>query len=138
MKDMLLIDCNDVCRAMTAAAICHKKYGIAVAHAGNYAVPEVEPNMFAVQAAEQAEIDISAMRAVCLSEELLAQAEVIVGVTPSIAYHIRKEYPAYAAKVRELDIQDPFGMGQAAYAACVRALEEQLEVFCGTLHRTLC
>lgn len=124
---ILFVDCNDVCRAMIAAAVCRKKYGLAAGHAGDYAVEGQKPDGFAARAAESAGLDIAGERAIALTDELVRAADRVVGVSRSIAVHMKENYTDCADKIEHMNISDPFGQGEKAYENCVNEIEKQLE-----------
>ncbi len=63
-----------------------------------------------------------------VTEELMEQADMVVGITHRHAMELMFRYPAYATKIHvmPLDIADPYGGNLAAYEACLADIETSL------------
>lgn len=74
--------------------------------------------------------DYTAHRARLVSEELVAEADEIVGLTASHAMQLMLRFPQAASKIRTLpmDIPDPFGGTAEVYRACLDRLRYALEL----------
>lgn len=124
---VLFVDINDTCRAAAAALYYNAVKGIPAAHAGVFAEEGVRPGALAHEAARELGIDFEDTKSVVLREELFKRADCVCAVTASIAGRLAEDYPAYAQKIRSIEIPDPFGMGKQAYLDCFAAIREQVE-----------
>lgn len=119
---VLFVDINDVCRAPLAAALYQRACGKPAYSAGVYAdegaalCKAVCPPL------------IGAHRSRQLSAAMLEKADDVWCVTAAIARHLAEEHPQQAHKIHAMaDIEDPFGMGNEAYARCADEIRAQVE-----------
>ncbi len=68
-----------------------------------------------------------------VTEEMVAEAEAVVGVTSSHAMQLMMKFPAYASKIAVLptEISDPFGGDLARYEACLGDIDRALRAAFG-------
>ncbi|MDO5547054.1 MAG: hypothetical protein Q4F79_01050 [Eubacteriales bacterium] len=124
---VLFVDINDTCRAAAAALYYQAAKGVPASHAGMFAEEGICPGKLAGEAAHEQGIDLGDVTSVGLCEELLRRADCVCAVTASIAARLAEDYPAYAHKIRSIEIPDPFGLGKQAYLDCFARICEQVE-----------
>lgn len=68
-----------------------------------------------------------------VTEEMVKNAAVVVGVTASHAMQLMLRFPAYASKitVMPVEISDPFGGNAARYEACLADIDRALRIAFG-------
>ena len=140
MKTILFICTGNVCRSPMAEGIFRQatqgRGEYHVLSAGLGAVEGAPPSAYAVQAAQELGIDISALRSRMLTAELVGQADYIFGMTHSHIDTVMALYPQAAEKtflLREFDetlhsfekdISDPIGGSYEVYLNCRDQLEQ--------------
>ena len=72
--------------------------------------------------------DYISHRSKSVSEELVANAHMVVGLTNRHAMELMFRYPAYASKIHVMpkDISDPYGGDLSVYETCLREIESAL------------
>ena len=118
---------REVCSAC-AEAVEAPRY--VAASAGLYAMPgdPITPNAAAALAdfgiPALPHNDYTAHRARPVTEELLAEADIVVGITAAHAMELMMRYPGMASKITtfESDVPDPYGGSAEVYRACLLQL----------------
>ena len=123
---------GNTCRSPMAAALLRAK-GLRATSAGLFAtgVPIAEN---AVAALEKAGVPstpdnpYASHRSRGIDEETVEACDCIVGMTSAHALQLMAAFPAHARKITCMphDIPDPFGGDEAAYDACLAAIEAGL------------
>ncbi len=135
--DVVLFVCTgNTCRSPMAAALFNYLYGSEsrrATSAGLYAAGEpISKNAVAALTDRCVPVtgdnDYPSHVSVCVSEEAIKSAALVVGVTSSHAMQLIMRYPAYASKIAVMptDISDPYGGDEEAYKRCLRDIEEAL------------
>lgn len=141
-KDTVLFVCTgNTCRSPMCAALFNARYAGLTRHAVSAGLhadgSPISEN--AVLALENAGIsstegnDYKAHVSRTVTEEMIASADVVVGVTSSHAMQLILRFPAYASKITVMptEISDPFGGSLARYEACLSDIDNALRVAFG-------
>jgi glycine hydroxymethyltransferase len=129
LKNILFVCTGNVCRSPMAEGLFRhlvaNRPDIRVRSAGVSAFPGQPPSPHAVEVLSDLRIDISKLRSLPLSEDLVREASCIIAMTRSHMESIHYLFPEAAEKtflLREfedyapsLDVSDPIGMGREAY-----------------------
>jgi protein-tyrosine phosphatase len=146
MAQLVLFVCTgNTCRSPLAEALCKKlladrlgcpveelpRRGFVVLSAGLSALRGEPAAAEAVEAARELGADLSGHGSRPVTPELLALADLVVGMTGS-HLHALTAYPSLAAQVRLLggaagDLADPIGGDRAVYQACAGAIWQHLQ-----------
>jgi RpiB/LacA/LacB family sugar-phosphate isomerase len=142
MKTILFVCTGNVCRSPMAEALFQRltrgRGEYAVLSAGVGAVDGTAPTPYAVQAMQEAGLDISQQRSRALSAELVERADYIICMTAGHLDTISLLYPKAAEKTfvlgefddalkqHERDIPDPIGERYEAYLRCRDRIEKSL------------
>lgn len=140
MKTILFVCTGNVCRSpMAEGLLRHALRGrgdFRVVSAGLGAVEGQPPSSYAVQALRELGIDISSIRSRMLKAELVAQADLIFGMTHSHVDTVALLFPHAAEKtfllrefddtldIFEKDISDPIGGSFEVYLQCRDQIEQ--------------
>src|ERR1035438_458764 len=151
MKTILFICTGNVCRSPMAEGIFRQatqgRGEYHVLSAGLGAVEGAPPSAYAVQAAQELGINISALRSRMLTAELVGQADYIFGMTHSHIDTVMALYPQAAEKtflLREFDetlhsfekdISDPIGGSYEVYLNCRDQLEQGIVSLLGFIEQ---
>ncbi|MBV8376863.1 MAG: serine hydroxymethyltransferase [Verrucomicrobia bacterium] len=131
LKNILFVCTGNVCRSPMAEGLFRhmvaNRPDIRVRSAGVSTIPGQPPSPHAVDVLAELRIDISKLRSLPLSEELVAGASCIIAMTRSHMESIHYLFPEAAEKtflLREfeehapsLDVSDPIGLNREAYEA---------------------
>jgi len=106
-----------------------------VASAGMWTADGRPASLEAIQVMAWRGIDISAHRSRMITEEMLAEAALVLTMTRSQAEALRVEFPAYASRIhllselvgRSYDIDDPIGSALSNYERTAREIEDLVE-----------
>ena len=121
---MLAVCTGNTCRSPMAEHLLRAR-GVAATSAGTDVAVVGEPMAgHALAVLAQRGIDGSAHRAGRLTAELVSEADVVLAMTPRHREAVLALAPA--AKVRVLEVPDPYGGTRADYLACRDALEDLL------------
>ncbi len=141
-KETVLFVCTgNTCRSPMCAALFNDRYAGFTRHA-------VSAGLFAdgtgisrnaVRALENAgvrctsENDYKSHISRTVTESMMADADVVVGVTSSHAMQLMMKFPTYASKIAVLptEISDPFGGDLTRYEACLADIDRALRVAFG-------
>src|ERR1700726_5012460 len=129
LKNILFVCTGNVCRSPMAEGLFRQMVAnrpdIRVRSAGVSAFPGQPPSPHAVEVLAELRVDISKLRSLPLSEEMVRGASCIIAMTRSHMESIHYLFPEAAEKtflLREfedyapsLDVSDPIGMGREAY-----------------------
>src|SRR5271170_3364503 len=129
LKNILFVCTGNVCRSPLAEGLFRhmvaNRPDIRVRSAGVSAFPGQPPSPHAVEVLADLRIDISKLRSLPLSDELVRGASCIIAMTRSHMESIHYLFPEAAEKtflLREfedyapsLDVSDPIGLGREAY-----------------------
>ncbi|MAE62551.1 MAG: threonylcarbamoyl-AMP synthase [Planctomycetaceae bacterium] len=135
-RTVLFVCSGNTCRSPMAAALARTDLNdprIDVISAGVFAGSGSPMSDDARRAVEQLGVDPGAHRSQALTPELLAQADVVFGMTQSHVAAAHQMSPASADKIKLLDadgadIDDPIGAGLDMYVECatrIRTLTQQ-------------
>lgn len=141
-KDTVLFVCTgNTCRSPMCAALFNDRYAGLTRHAVSAGLmadgSPISDN--AVRALENADVkstpdnDYKRYFSRTVTEEMIADAAVVVGVTSSHAMQIMLRFPAYASKITVMptEISDPFGGNLARYEACLADIDRALRTAFG-------
>src|SRR3984957_9148048 len=129
LKNILFVCTGNVCRSPMAEGLFRhmvaNRPDIRVRSAGVSAFPGQPPSPHAVEVLAELRVDISKLRSLPLSDELVRGASCIIAMTRSHMESIHYLFPEAAEKtflLREfedyapsLDVSDPIGLGREAY-----------------------
>src|ERR1700751_2369162 len=129
LKNILFVCTGNVCRSPMAEGLFRQMVAnrpdIRVRSAGVSTVPGQPPSQHAVEVLADLRVDISKLRSLPLSDELVRGASCIIAMTRSHMESIHYLFPEAAEKtflLREfedyapsLDVSDPIGLGREAY-----------------------
>src|SRR5580692_698738 len=129
LKNILFVCTGNVCRSPMAEGLFRhmvaNRPDIRVRSAGVSTFPGQPPSPHAVEVLAELRVDISKLRSLPLSEELVGEASCIIAMTRSHMESIHYLFPEAAEKtflLREfedyapsLDVSDPIGLGREAY-----------------------
>src|ERR1700736_2884976 len=129
LKNILFVCTGNVCRSPMAEGLFRQMVAnrpdIGVRSAGVSTFPGQPPSSHAIEVLAELRVDISKLRSVPLSDELVRGASCIIAMTRSHMESIHYMFPEAAEKtflLREfedyapsLDVADPIGMGREAY-----------------------
>src|ERR1700733_11339303 len=129
LKNILFVCTGNVCRSPMAEGLFRhmvaNRPDIRVRSAGVSAFPGQPPSPHAVEVLAELRVDISKLRSLPLSEEMVRGASCIIAMTRSHMESIHYLFPEAAEKtflLREfedyapsLDVSDPIGLGREAY-----------------------
>lgn len=140
--EIIMVCTGNTCRSPMAEALLRRKIhsaGVAdqiqVSSSGVAAYEQSPPSAQAVAVMADRGIDITCHRARQLREDLAAQADLLLTMTPSHKLQIVTAWPQYSGRTYTLHellgskgvVQDPYGGSAAEYEACARELENLIE-----------
>lgn len=150
MKQVLLVCSGNTCRSPMAAALLRKALAnrgrgqeVTVLSAGIGAGEGDRAAAFAVDVMRERGLDLSGHRSRRLTDELLAEADLVLTMTAAHKHEVQCQAPREGAKVYTLaeyagqadsnddgrgDIKDPFCGSRDRYAAAAASIEELLEL----------
>ncbi len=141
MQKILFVCTGNTCRSAMAAALFRRllqEHGLAgeylIGSAGVAAWPGQPASPEAIDVLAERGVDLSGHLSCPLSPELLAEADLVLGMTPGHKQAAQALCPEMAEKIftlRELaglsaDVSDPYGLGMGAYRDCADQLEKAL------------
>ena len=139
---ILFICTGNTCRSPMCEgyfrSLCEKarRNDVSVVSAGVMADFNSAPSPNAVRTMERLGIDISGLRSMPLTPELLKKSDVIITMTPSHAQRIEAVMPEALSKTFNLmqfssdgppAVDDPFGGNESDYEECFRQMKEALD-----------
>ena len=155
MRRVLFVCTGNTCRSPMAAALYNDMMNpreictacpdgvlsrtVAIASsAGLYAAEGMPISEGALEALRGAAVpphplqDYTCHRARTVTDEMMAEADEVVGITAKHAMELVLRFPQYAGKIRTLpmDIADPYGGDIAVYRQCLAQLRYALQVYC--------
>lgn len=125
--------------ALARSAIAEHNLDWTVSSAGLHAFPGLPMSEPSKQALLRRAVPIGLHRSKPVTEEIVADATIILAMTSSHARELRERFPEFAQKVHELgeflrranhesgvrcDIVDPFGGSDEQYEVCAKTLED--------------
>ncbi len=142
-KDTVLFVCTgNTCRSPMCAALFNDRYAGLTRHAVSAGLmadgSPISDN--AVLALEKADVpsrkpdnDYKSHISRNVTEDMIRDAAVVVGVTSSHAMQLMLRFPAYASKITVMptEISDPFGGTLARYEACLADIDLALRTAFG-------
>ena len=136
-KDVFLFVCTgNTCRSPMCAALFNHKYagltrvGISAGIAADGSAISAEAvnalSEYGVKSSPENDYKSHVSRNV--TEEMMAEASLVVGVSSSHAMALIMRFPAYASKITSFknNISDPYGGDADAYKACLSAIDAEL------------
>lgn len=142
MRRILFVCTGNLCRSPMAAAILRRRLAEdpertqwRVDSAGLWAEDGLPASRFAVTAMAERGYDLSEHRSQSVTPDLVAQADLILGMTPSHVEALRLAFPRHARKVHLLaemvggsfGVEDPYGESLSVYQAVADELEALIE-----------
>ena len=152
---VLLVCTGNTCRSPMAAGILKKMLadegidGVSVLSAGTAALEGMPATDLAVETSADWQIDISGHRSQPVTDELVAQADLILTMTPEHREEVLSHDPSAASKTfllkgfpgsgkndPTLYVRDPIGGGPGEYQRSFLEIEESLRrIFSGILQK---
>ena len=147
--NVVMVCSGNTCRSPLAEGIFRREWDRATSEAGftvalrvwsrgTAAVPGMPATQEAILAASRMGIDLRCHVSQPVSQEDVANADLVVAMTASHKAVLQRRFPTFAPKVRTLaevsegavsgDVDDPIGLGQEAYDKTAATLEKGLRV----------
>ncbi|HPT85667.1 MAG TPA: low molecular weight protein arginine phosphatase [Bacillota bacterium] len=133
---VLFVCTGNTCRSPMAAAVLNALGGgrYAAQSAGLVAKPGIPISPYAVRALEEAGIvstpsnNYKAHKSRTVTEQMIAEADRVIGMTESHMLLLMREYPQHAAKISVMkrDIADPYGGTLEDYKKCLAEITDSL------------
>ena len=127
IRSELFVCAGNTCRSPMAQAVARTLVAgdIRVESAGISADDGASAANDAIQAMRERGIDMSAHRSRSVSALDLSDFDLVVALTPAIGQALR-QLGTDGAKLKVLDIRDPYGKGLAVYRTTALAIEKDL------------
>lgn len=124
--------CEAYFRYLCEKARCH---GVTVGSAGVFAGGGAPASENCIRVMRRQGIEMDHFRNTQLTEELLAQADIIIAMTQGHKQHIAQMAPQFLPKIKLLmefadsgtDVEDPFGGNVEDYLKCFNAMKKALD-----------
>ena len=141
-KRILIVCTGNLCRSPMAMALLQAKLARdearqdwKVESAGTWATEGRPASAHAVSEMAEREADLSDHQARPVTDEAVANADLVLVMTKNHAEALKTAFPEHAHKVyllsqmvgREYDIQDPYGGSRMEYASTAKELEELID-----------
>ena len=141
-QTVLFVCTGNTCRSPMCAALFNDRYAGLTHHAVSAGLmadgSPISAN--AVSALENADVpsrkpdnDYKSHVSRTVTEEMMEQANIVVGVTSSHAMQLMMRFPSCASKITVMptEISDPFGGNLARYEACLADIDRALKTAFG-------
>jgi len=130
--NVLMVCTGNICRSPLAAALLARSLqesqikGVCVRSAGTLEMNGRSASFWALQIARQHGLDLTKHKARKATQELVAQSDIVVAMSPENAEYLISLYPQAAQRMITLQIPDPYGQARPAYEEAFDKIQEAI------------